>query len=149
MSISNSHPSLQFCKAYKPPFPIDRSWKGGMVSTQRKKKGPTLQPSTLLTSRSSTHAKSKILPPWPPLEEHEQARGVHSLLYFAYMMCVRDLFIGGIIYLAENMFHSFKIPYFTCTMFTKFTYNEYIGPYYLSHVVLRFSPMISPSEQGR
>ena len=29
------------------------------------------------------------------------ARGVHSLLYFAYM-CVRDLFIGGGIYLAKK-----------------------------------------------
>jgi hypothetical protein len=38
-----------------------------------------------------------------------------------------------------NMFHYFKIPYFTCKSFTKFTYNEYIGPYFLSHVVLRFS----------
>jgi hypothetical protein len=28
---------------------------------------------------------------------------------------------------------------------TKFTYNEYIGPYFLSHVVLRFFPMNSPS----
>ena len=27
------------------------------------------------------------------------------------------------------MFHYFKIPYFTCTFFTKFIYNEYIGPY--------------------
>jgi hypothetical protein len=44
-----------------------------------------------------------------------------------------------------NMFHYFRIPYFTCTIFTKFTYNEYIGPYFLSHVVLRFSPVISPS----
>jgi hypothetical protein len=43
------------------------------------------------------------------------------------------------------MFHYFKIPYFTCTFFTKFTYNEYIGPYVLSHVVLRFSPVNSPS----
>jgi hypothetical protein len=56
--------------------------------------------------------------------------------------------LGGGIYLAENiicdgilhvnMFHYSKIPYFTCTFFTKFTYNEYIGPYFLSHVVLRF-----------
>jgi hypothetical protein len=29
-------------------------------------------------------------------------------------------------------------------IFTKFTYNEYIGPYFLSHVVLRFSPVNSP-----
>jgi hypothetical protein len=28
--------------------------------------------------------------------------------------------------------------------FTKFTYNEYIGPYFLSHVVLRFSPSDLP-----
>jgi hypothetical protein len=33
------------------------------------------------------------------------------------------------------MFHYFKIPCFTCTFFTKFTYIEYIGPYFLSHVV--------------
>jgi hypothetical protein len=33
------------------------------------------------------------------------------------------------------MFHYFNIPYITCTFFTKFTYNEYIGPYFLSHVV--------------
>ena len=42
------------------------------------------------------------------------------------------------------MFHYFKIPYFTCNVFTKFTYNEYIGPYFLSHVVLRFSPSDLP-----
>jgi hypothetical protein len=42
------------------------------------------------------------------------------------------------------MFHYFKIPYFTCNFFTKFTYNEYIGPYFLSHVVLRFSPSDLP-----
>jgi hypothetical protein len=28
-------------------------------------------------------------------------------------------------------------PYFTCTIFTKFIYNEYIGPYFLSHVVFK------------
>jgi hypothetical protein len=43
------------------------------------------------------------------------------------------------------MFHYFKIPYFTCTFFSKFIYNEYIGPHFLSHVVLKFSPVISPS----
>jgi hypothetical protein len=42
------------------------------------------------------------------------------------------------------MYHYFKIPYFTCNLFTKFTYNEYIGPYFLSHVVLRFSPSDLP-----
>ena len=76
----------------------------------------------------------------------QMPRGVHFLLYFAYT-CVRDLFIGGVIYLAKkiirwwyftckkpeniicddilhvNMFHCFKIPYFTCTSFTKFIYD--------------------------
>jgi hypothetical protein len=33
------------------------------------------------------------------------------------------------------MFYYFKIPYFTCTFFTKYIYNEYIGTYFLSHVV--------------
>jgi hypothetical protein len=85
------------------------------------------------------------------------SRGVHSLLYFAYT-CVRDLFIleglftlqiirwwyftckkseniicDGILHV--NMFHYCKIPYFTCTFSTKFIYNEYIRPYFLSHVV--------------
>jgi hypothetical protein len=31
-----------------------------------------------------------------------EARGDHSLLYFAYT-CVRDLFIGGVIYLAKKI----------------------------------------------
>jgi hypothetical protein len=67
------------------------------------------------------------------------SRGVHSLLYFAYT-CVRDLFIGGLFTLQKrlsgdgilhvkkpeniicdgilhvNMFHYFRIPYFTCTL---------------------------------
>jgi hypothetical protein len=30
------------------------------------------------------------------------------------------------------MFHYFKIPYFTGTFFTKFTYNEYIGPFFIA-----------------
>ena len=42
------------------------------------------------------------------------------------------------------MFHYFKIPYFTCTFFTKFIYNEYIGPFFLSNVVLRFLQVNSP-----
>jgi hypothetical protein len=32
------------------------------------------------------------------------SRGVHSLLYFAYT-CVRDLFIGGFIYLAKKYYN--------------------------------------------
>jgi hypothetical protein len=106
------------------------------------------------------------------LHSASQTRGVHSLLYFAYT-CVRDLFIGGGIYLAKkiirwwcftckkheniicdgilhvNMFHYFKIPYFTCTFFTEFTHNEYIGPCFLSHVVLRFLLVNSPSSQNK
>ena len=44
------------------------------------------------------------------------------------------------------MFHYFKIPYLICNLFTKFTYNEYIGPYFLLHVVLQFSPVNSPRQ---
>ena len=43
------------------------------------------------------------------------------------------------------MFHYLKIPYFTSNVFIKFIYNEYIGPYFLSHVILRFSPVNSPT----
>ena len=32
------------------------------------------------------------------------------------------------------MFHYFKIPYITCTFFTIFIYNEYVGPCFLLHV---------------
>jgi hypothetical protein len=54
----------------------------------------------------------------------------------------KNIICDGILHV--NMFHYFKIPYFTCYFFTKFTYNEYIGPYFLSHVVLRFSPSDLP-----
>jgi hypothetical protein len=84
----------------------------------------------------------------------------NSTLYIYHMLYS----IGGVIYLAKkiirwwyftcknpenivcdgilhvNVFHYFKTPYFTCNVFIKFTYNEYIGPYFLSHVVLRFLP---------
>ena len=43
-----------------------------------------------------------------------------------------------------NTLYYFLISYFTCTFFTKFIYNEYMGPGFLSHVVLRFSPVNSP-----
>ena len=46
--------------------------------------------------------------------------GVHSLLYFAYT-CVRDLFIGGVIYLAKK---SIRWWYFTCEHVTLF-HNPY------------------------
>jgi hypothetical protein len=55
-----------------------------------------------------------------------------------------NIICDGILHV--NMFHYFKIPYCTFTFFTKFTYNEYIGPYFLSHVVLRFLPVNSPSQ---
>jgi hypothetical protein len=48
-----------------------------------------------------------------------------------------NIICGGILHV--NMFHYFKIPSFTFNVFTKFTYNEYIGPYFLSHIVLQFS----------
>ena len=47
-----------------------------------------------------------------------------------------------------NMFHYFQIPYFTCNYFIKFTYNEYIGPYFLSHIVLQFLPSDLPRALG-
>jgi len=70
------------------------------------------------------------------------------------------LFGGGVIYLAKkiirwwyftckkpeniicdgilhvNIFHYFKIPYYTCNVFTKFTYDEYIGPYFFYRTLL-------------
>jgi hypothetical protein len=58
----------------------------------------------------------------------------------------KNIICDGILHV--NMFHYFKIPYFTCKVFTKFTYNEYIGPYFLSHVVLRFSPSDLPELGG-
>jgi hypothetical protein len=60
-----------------------------------------------------------------------------------YFTCKKPQIIicDGILHV--NMSHYFKISYFTCTFFTKFTYNEYIGPYFLSHGVLRFSRVIS------
>jgi hypothetical protein len=109
----------------------------------------------------STSGHEISSPPYEKLAKSSNcllcSRGVHSLLYFAYT-CVRDLFIWRVIYLAKkilrwwyftckkpeiiicdgilhvNMFPYFRIPYSTCTFFTKFTYNEYIGPYFLSHV---------------
>src|ERR1700737_759908 len=46
------------------------------------------------------------------------------------------------------IFHYFKTPYIICKFFTKFIYNEYIGPYFLSHVVLRFSPVNPPRQEA-
>ena len=72
--------------------------------------------------------------------------------YIFPLRCVRNLFIGGVIYLTKkiircwyfickelvhticdgilhvNMLHYFKMPYITCAYFIKFTYNKYIGP---------------------
>jgi hypothetical protein len=63
-----------------------------------------------------------------------------------YFTCKKpeNIICDGILHV--NMFHYFKIPYFTCTFFTKNFCNEYIGPYFLSHVVLRFSLVNSPSQ---
>jgi hypothetical protein len=97
------------------------------------------------------------------------SRGVHSLLYFAYT-CIQDLFIRGVIYLAKNIIRWW---YFTCkkpknitcdgifhvTCFTilkspilqvHFLQNlptmNILDPIFLSLVVLRFSPVISPNK---
>jgi hypothetical protein len=51
-----------------------------------------------------------------------------------YMKKPQNIICDGILHV--NMFHYFKNPYFTRNFFTKFTYNEYIGPYFLSHVVV-------------
>jgi hypothetical protein len=72
-----------------------------------------------------------------------------KIIRWWYFTCKKpeDIICDGILHV--NMFHYFKIPYFTCNVFTKFTYNEYIGPYFLSHVVLRFSPSDLPEEIAR
>jgi hypothetical protein len=68
-----------------------------------------------------------------------------KIIRWWYFTCkMRENIICDVI-LHVNMFHYFKIPYFTCNFFTKFNYNEYIGPYFfLSHVVLRFLPSDLP-----
>jgi hypothetical protein len=67
-----------------------------------------------------------------------------EIIRWWYFTCKKpeNIICDGILHV--NMFHYFKIPYFTCNFFTKWTYNEYIGPYFLSHVVLRFSPSDLP-----
>ena len=58
----------------------------------------------------------------------------------------------GVIYLAKKILRWW---YFTCKkpeniicdgIFTKFIYNEYIGPYFLSNFVLNFLPVNSPRD---
>jgi hypothetical protein len=68
-----------------------------------------------------------------------------TIVRWWYFACkkLENIICDGILHV--NMFHYFKIPYFTYTFFIKFTYNKYIGPYFLSHIVLRFLPVISPS----
>jgi hypothetical protein len=74
------------------------------------------------------------------------AKKIIRWLHFTFKM-PENIICDGILHV--NMFYYFKIPYFTCTFFTKFNYNEYIGPYFLLHVILRFSPVNSPSQGGR
>jgi hypothetical protein len=60
----------------------------------------------------------------------------------------------GVIYLAEKIIRwwyftckhvsLFYNPLFYMYIFTKISCIEYIGPYFLSHDVLKFSPVISP-----
>jgi hypothetical protein len=60
-----------------------------------------------------------------------------------------NIICDGILHV--NMFHYFKIPYFTCIFFTKFTYNEYIGPYFFiarcSMIFAQWSPWGTPWQQ--
>jgi len=67
-----------------------------------------------------------------------------KIIRWWYFTCkkTQNIMCDGVLHV--NMFPYFNIPCFTCTFFTKFTYNEYIGPYSLPHVVLRFSPVDSP-----
>jgi hypothetical protein len=53
-----------------------------------------------------------------------------KIIRWWYFTCkkLENIICDGILHV--NMFHYFKIPYFTCNYFTKFTYNEYIGPYF-------------------
>jgi hypothetical protein len=96
-----------------------------------------------------------------------RSRGDHSLLYFAYT-CVRDLFIGGVVYLAKkiirwwhftckkpeniicdgilhvNMFHYFKIPYFTCKILQNLPTMNILDPIFYRTLFYDFRPVISP-----
>jgi hypothetical protein len=71
-----------------------------------------------------------------------------KIIRWWYFTCKKsaNIICDGILHV--NMFHYFKIPYFICNFSTKFTYNEYIGRYFLSHVVLRFSPNDLPGRGG-
>jgi hypothetical protein len=96
-----------------------------------------------------------------------EPQGDHSLLYFAYT-CVHDLFIEGIIYLAKkiirwwyftckkpeniicdgilhvNMFHCFKIPYFTCNFLQNLPTMNILDPIFYRTLFYDFCPVISP-----
>jgi len=105
---------------------------------------------------------------WMQINIEIKALGEFTPSYNLHTRAFATYLLGGVIYLTKkiirwwyftcrkpkniicdgnlhiNMFYYFKISYFTCTFFTKFTYNEYIGPYFLLHIVLRFSPVNSP-----
>ena len=53
-----------------------------------------------------------------------------------YIKKPKNIVYDGILHV--NMFQYFKIPYFTCTFFTEFTYNEYIGPYFCRTLFYNF-----------
>jgi hypothetical protein len=66
-----------------------------------------------------------------------------KIIRWWYFTCKKpeNIICDGILHV--NMFHDLKIPYFTCTFFTKFTYNEYIGPYFIvrcSTIFCQWSP---------
>jgi hypothetical protein len=96
------------------------------------------------------------------------SQGDHSLLNFAYT-CVRDLFIGGVIYLAQkiirwwyftckkheniicdgilhvNMFHYFKIPYLHVHFLQNLTTMNILDLIFYRILFYNFRPLISPS----
>jgi hypothetical protein len=53
-----------------------------------------------------------------------------KIIRWWYFTCKKpgNIICDGILHV--NMFYYFKTPYFTCNVFTKFTYNEYIGHYF-------------------
>ena len=58
-----------------------------------------------------------------------------KIIRWWYFTCKKpeNIICDGI--LDVNMFHYFTIPYFTCTFFSKFIYNDYIGPYFFNHTL--------------
>ena len=71
-----------------------------------------------------------------------------SIIRWWYFTCKEpeNIIRDGILHV--NMFLYFKIPYIACTFLTKFTYNEYIGPYFLLHVISKNIALNNPSKSN-